>query len=54
MMKTTKSKTFVELEGKLDQLTQKELGNLSGGEQMSSQASDINPYTPPPPPKPVH
>jgi hypothetical protein len=53
MMNTKKSKTFVELEGKLDHLMQSELAKVAGGEQ-SSPASDINPYIPPPPPTPVH
>ena len=65
MKKTRNIQTLVELDGKLDQLTQWELAKIAGGvqsspektEQMSneesSQASDINPYNPPPPP-PVH
>ena len=47
-MEPKKLKTFVELEGTLDQLTQEELGKINGGE--SSQEPMGIPYIPPPPP----
>lgn len=45
MKNTKKPKTFVELEGKLDQLTQNELAKIAGGEQSSQESEGDSLYS---------